>query len=141
RSRIFWEEAAGDTLTREPVFYTQAMETFDLFLTIRAPHDLYEDMVATGEQKKLRAAATKRAGNLFFSRTADKSLVRSLCQWPTQAAADAAGMSLPDYAGFVFRACRLDEPDPVQAWLDVRAAQQQVVDKLNTCDEIRYRNA
>src|SRR5690606_41179263 len=115
--------------------------TFDLFLTIRAPHDLYEDMVATGEQKKLRAAATKRAGNLFFSRTADKSLVRSLCQWPTQAAADAAGMSLPDYAGFVFRACRLDEPDPVQAWLDVRAGRPHAVATLQPCDAIRDRAA
>ena len=141
KARIFWASAHDDVLRQEPVFHTYAMEHFDLFLTIRAPHDLYEDMAATGEQKKLRAEATKRAGQLFFKRTADKSLVRSLCQWPTQAAATAAGLTLEEYAQFVFSACRLDEPDPVAAWLDVRHKQQIVVDRLNRADRVTYRNA
>jgi len=141
KSRILWSSAQDDVLRQEPVFHTYAMEHFDLFLTIRAPHDLYEDMAATGEQKKLRAEATRRAGQLFFQRTADKSLVRSLCQWPTQASARAAGLTLEEYAQFVFNACRLDEPDPVAAWLDVRHKQQIVVDRLNRADRITYRNA
>ena len=141
KSRILWEAAGEAALRQEPVFHTYAMEHFDLFLTVRAPHDLYEDMAATGEQKKIRATATKRASDLYFQRTADKSLVRSLCQWPTQAAADAAGMTLDAYAQFVFNACRLDEPDPVAAWLDVRKNQQVVVDRLNRADRITYRNA
>lgn len=141
KGRITWASAGHEVLRHEPVFYTYAMAHFDLFLSIRAPHDLYEDMAATGPQKKLRAEATKRAGELFFQRTANKSLVRCLCQWPTQASAEAAGMTLADYAQFVFSACRLDEPDPVAAWLEVRRDQQIVVDRLNRADRITFRNA
>ena len=67
-------------------------------------------------------------------------MVRSLCQYPTHAAAEAAGMSIEEYAQFVFQACRLDEKDPVQSWIEVRKAQQAVVDLLNTVNEVTYRN-
>ena len=140
KSAAFWEEAQGSILDMEPGFHTYAMEHYDRYLAIRAPFDLYEDVKATSEQKKRRAKAGERANQFYFNRTADKSLVRSLCQFPTQASADAAQMTLPEYAEFVFNACRLNEPDPVEAWLRVRKNQQKVVDFLNTRDEIRYKN-
>ncbi len=141
KTTVFWQEAGGQVLDMEPAFHTYAMEHYDAFLAVRAPYDLYEDLLATAEQKKRRAAAMARSNQLYFSRTADGSLVRSLCQYPTQAAAEAAGMSLTDYAQFVYAACRLDEPDPVAAWLQVRKEQQGIVDFLNTCDRIRYVNS
>jgi aminopeptidase len=116
------------------------MEHFDYFLAIRAPYDLHEDLPASPEQKKRRAAAGAKANQFYFKRTADLSLVRSLCQYPTQAAAEVAGMSIEEYATFVFNACRLDEDDPVAAWLEVRQEQQGIVDFLNTCDIIQYKN-
>jgi aminopeptidase len=140
KSAIYWQEANGILLDMEPMFQQYAMEHFDAYLAIRAPYDLYEDMKATAEQKKRRAAAGKNANDFYFKRTADGSMVRSLCQYPTQASAEVAGMTIEEYADFVFKACRLDEEDPVQSWLNVRKAQQGIVDFLNTCDEIRYRN-
>jgi len=140
KSSIYWQEAQGVLLDMEPVFQLHAMEHFDAYLAIRAPYDLYEDVHATADQKKRRSAAGKKANDFYFKRTADGSMVRSLCQYPTQAAAEVAGMSINEYADFVFKACRLDEDDPVQSWLNVRKAQQGVVDFLNTCDEIRYKN-
>ena len=140
KSTIFWQEANGSILDKEPSFYQYAMENFDAFLAIRAPFDLYEDMHGTSDQKKRRAAAGKKANEFYFKRTADGSMVRSLCQYPTEASATAAKMSVEEYAQFIFNACRLNDADPVQSWLNVRAAQQGVVDLLNTCDEIRYKN-
>jgi len=140
KSKAFWEEAQGSILDMEPSFQTYAMEHFDAYLAVRAPFDLYEDVKATPEQKKRRAKAGERANQFYFSRTADKSLVRSLCQFPTPASAEAANMTLKEYADFVFNACRLDEDDPVAAWLQVRENQQGVVDFLNTTDQIRYKN-
>jgi aminopeptidase len=137
---VYWLEAKGELLDMEPLFQTYAMEHFDAYLAIRAPYNLHEDLPATPEQKKRRAAAGARANQFYFSRTADKSMVRSLCQYPTQASADAAGMTLEEYATFVFNACRLDEQDPMQAWLEVRKEQQRYVDFLNTCDLIQYKN-
>ena len=137
---VYWLEAKGPVLDMESAFHLYAMEHFDAFLAIRAPYDLHEDLPATPEQKKRRAAAGAKANQFYFSRTADKSLVRSLCQYPTEASAAAAGMTLEEYAQFVFSACRLDEDDPVAAWLEVRKTQQQYVDYLNTCDLINYKN-
>lgn len=136
----FWEQAHNSVLDMEPALHLYAMEHFDAYLAIRAPYDMHEDAQATAEQKKRRAAAGAKANQAYFNRTADKSLVRSLCQYPTLASAEVAGMTIDEYASFVFDACRLNEVDPVAAWLEVRKAQQGVVDFLNTCDEIRYKN-
>lgn len=141
KAGIFWSSAKGAVLDLEPLIHQFAMQHFDAYLAIRAPYDLYEDLKATPDQKKRRALAGKKANEFYFNRTADGSMVRSLCQYPTQAAADAANMSIDEYAQFVFQACRLDEEDPVQSWLEVRKAQQAIVDLLNTCNEIRYRNS
>ncbi len=140
KSTIYWKEAKSSVLDMEPLIYQYAMENFDAYLAIRAPFDLYEDLHASTDQKQRRAAAGKKANDFYFRRTADGSMVRSLCQYPTPASAEAAGMSLEEYAGFVFNACRLDETDPVASWLNVRHAQQGIVDMLNASDEIRYKN-
>src|SRR5690606_14092710 len=140
KSFVYWLEARGAVLDMEPALQTYAMEHFDYYLAIRAPYDLHEDRFATAEQKKRRAAAQAKANQLYFERIANGSMTRNLCQYPTQASAEAAGMTLEAYADFVFRACRLDEDDPTQAWLEVRREQQRIVDKLNTCSDIRYKN-
>ncbi len=140
KSKVYWQEAGEGVLDMEPQLHTYAMEHFDAYLAIRAPYDLHEDLAATAEQKKRRAAAGARANQYYFRRTADGSMLRNLCQYPTEAAAKGAGMSVEEFAHFVFKACRLDEPDPVEAWLQVRKEQQGIVDFLNTCDRIRYVN-
>jgi aminopeptidase len=140
KAGIFWEEAKGSVLDMESMLYQYAMEHFDAFLAIRAPYDLYEELHATAEQKKRKSAAGKKSNEFYFKRTAEGSLVRSLCQYPTKAAAEAAGMTIDEYADFVFNACRLYDEDPVQSWLNVRQAQQGIVDFLNKADVIRYKN-
>lgn len=137
---VYWQEAKGPVLDVEPSMHQFAMENFDAYLAIRAPYNMHEDAMATPEQKRRRAAAGAKANQAYFNRTADKTMVRSLCQYPTMASAEIAGMTIEEYASFVFNACRLNETDPVEAWLEVRRSQQGVVDYLNTCDEIRYKN-
>ncbi len=46
--------------------------------------------------------------------------------WPTAALAQTAEMSLRDYAQFVYRACGLDQPDPVAHWRAFRAEQERL---------------
>jgi len=60
-------------------------------------------------------------------------------QYPTEASAQDAEMSLREYEAFVFAAGHLDKDDPVAAWRDVRARQQLVVDYLqNGRKELRF---
>jgi aminopeptidase len=46
---------------------------------------------------------------------------------PTPALAQDAAMSLLDYQDFVYRACLLEEPDPLGAWRDLAARQARLV--------------
>lgn len=138
QGRIFMKEAGEKQLKTLPPFYKQAMEEFDAYLYIRAPFNLREDQNADPDKVKIHQEAMGPIRNTYFQRTATRDLKRNLCQFPTQAAAQEANMSLEEYEQFVFNACKLYDPDPVQSWLDVRKAQQQIVDLLNARSEVRY---
>jgi len=138
QGRIFLAEATGDQLTYVTPAMEAAMKDFDAYLVVRAPYNLKEEQNVDRDKQKTRQAATKWLSDLYFSRTADGSLTRSLCQYPTLAGAQEAGMSLEEYEHFIYNACKLYEADPEQAWLQVRARQQSVVDYLNNAELIRY---
>jgi aminopeptidase len=76
-------------------------------------------------------AARKKYMEIFMNRAADKELRWSGTQYPTQASAQDAEMSLAEYEDFVFTAGMLDRPDPVAAWKQVSERQQRLADLLN----------
>ncbi len=139
KGKIFMEEAEGDQLKFISPLYRQAMEEFEAYLYIRAPFNLRGEGDADPEKVKIAKAASAPISKRYFERTATREMKRNLCQYPTIAAAQNAGMSLEDYEKFVFGACNLFEADPVQKWLDVRKFQQQIVDVLNNRENIRYK--
>ena len=138
RGRIFLEEAGENQLQTPARFYSQAMESFNAYLYIRAPFNLREDQNTDANKSKMRTQAMAAAQKTYFERTATRDLKRNLCQFPTQAAAQEAGMSLEEYEHFVYGACKLYDEDPMQSWLNVRKSQQQIVDLLNKRKDIHY---
>ena len=139
RHKTFMQEASEAQLRSVSPFYRLAMTEFDAYLHIRAPFNLREDAHTEGGGKaKIRGEATADVSRIYSERTANRSLRRNLCQYPTDAAAQEAGMSLSEYEAFVFNACKLNESDPKAAWLEVRRRQQGIVDHLNKCQSMRY---
>lgn len=59
-------------------------------------------------------------------------------QYPCQASAQDAEMSLTEYADFVFNAGLLHLRDPAAAWKKVSTTQKRLCDFLNKATEIRY---
>jgi len=139
-TKIFLDHANDDQLAHISPLQKEAMEKYDAFLAIRAPFNLKETQSVDSEQLKKRSNALSGINQTYFTRTADRSLKRSLCQYPTQASAQEAGMSLEEYQQFVFNACNLFADDPEGEWLKVRASQQKVVDYLNKADVIQYKS-
>lgn len=139
KNRIFVNNANDEQLKYVPTLHNKAMHEFDAYLYIRAPFNLREDQNNNAEKGKIRSEAMKPLSKAYFERTATRALKRNLCQYPTQAAAQNAGMSLEEYENFVFGACKLFEDDPVQAWLDVRKKQQRIVDLLNSREQVQYK--
>ncbi len=76
-------------------------------------------------------SARKPLNSIFFSRAAAGRLHWTGTQYPTQACAQDAEMSLAEYADFVFAAGLLDTADPVAAWKRISQTQQRLADCLN----------
>lgn len=76
-------------------------------------------------------AARKPLMDIFMKRAAEGTLRWVGTQFPSQACAQDAEMSLSEYEDFVFKAGLLDKPDPVAAWKKVSERQQRLVDFLN----------
>ena len=137
---IFMQHAADSLFDKTSPFHTLAIENFDAYLVVRAPYNTREEMDYDPEKQKRKLAAGANLNKIYFERTGNGSLKRCLCQFPTQAAANDAGMSLEAYTDFVFRACKLNEEDAYQAWKKLGEDQQHIVDYLNTCHELNYIN-
>jgi aminopeptidase len=140
QNRIFINEAQDHQLDYVSPSSKTMMETFDAYLVIRAPFNVREDQQNDATKSSRRQKAMNEINQIYFDRTADRSLKRCLCQFPTIAAAQEAGMSLEEYEAFVYNACNLYTADPEAEWLKVRASQQHIVDYLNKADIIQYKN-
>jgi aminopeptidase len=139
RGDIFMEEATHDEqFDYVSNIYKEAMQHFDAYLYIRAPFQQTAQGHIAIEKKQRRNAAYAPYRTIYSQRTATRDLKRSLCQFPTEASAREANMSLEDYTDFIYTACNLYHEDPTAAWLKVREQQQGVVDHLNTCTKVRY---
>jgi aminopeptidase len=95
-------------------------------------------------KQALASKARKPILNAFLKRAAlrksDPKRVRWVgTQFPTQACAQDAEMSLAEYADFVYRGGRLHEPNPVAIWKKLGVAQQRLCDVLNKGREMRLR--
>ena len=143
QNKIFYDNATDHVLSQPSLLMKTAMEEFDAYLNIRAPYDLNETVDVDMSKKQKRSAALAPYTKIYFERTADRTLPgalkRSLCQYPTQASADAAEMTLEEYSKFVFNACHLYAERPEEEWLKVRAHQQHIKEYLDKVDTIRYK--
>ena len=95
------------------------------------------------DPKKIGAtqAARKPLMDIFMKRAAEGSLKWVGTQYPSQAPAQDAEMSLAEYEDFVFNAGLLNHPDPVAAWKKVSERQQRLVDFLQGKKEYRVVSA
>jgi aminopeptidase len=138
-NRILLEKGNESQLKHISPLYQQAIEAYDAYLYIRAPFNLKEEQQVPPENRKIRQEAHAKTLDTYFKRTAALDLRRNLCQYPTQANAQEAGMSLAAYEHFIFDACRLFDEAPIESWQNVGKQQQQIVDLLNQRSQIHYK--
>ncbi|MFO7638259.1 MAG: aminopeptidase [bacterium] len=117
------------------------VEQVDARLNVRAP----ENLAALGSVPAERLARHARARRPLFDRVLERrsrgELRTTLTQYPTEASAQQAGMSLEEYETFIFNACLLDRDDPVAAWRELSAGQQRYVELLDGVRELHFEAA
>jgi aminopeptidase len=112
-------------------------EKIDCSIGIWAEENTRSQSNCDAKRMSLSQAARKPIMDIFMKRSAEGSLKWVGTQFPCQAAAQDAEMSLAEYEDFVFGAGLLDKPDPVAAWKQVGQRQQKLVDFLNGKKEYR----
>jgi aminopeptidase len=88
------------------------------------------------KKQAVQSASMKPFKDKFFERASKGELKWVGTQFPCQANAQDAEMSLDDYEDFVYQAGLLHLDDPASAWKKIAESQQRMVDYLNNKSEI-----
>ncbi|PJF43269.1 MAG: aminopeptidase [Candidatus Thermofonsia Clade 1 bacterium] len=105
-------------------------ETADVIIRIEAADNTAELSGFSTDVVQARMRAYGELLNIQMEREANGTLRRCTTLFPTPAYARDANMTLSEYEDFVYRACLLDQDDPVAGWLQLEAEQQRLIDFL-----------
>lgn len=106
-------------------------------INILAPEDLTHLQTIDPRTIDEARKADNRTRRVLERRKRSGSLGWTTCVYPTQALADATGMTLEEYAHAVLRACWLNMPDPVKEW---RRLQKEVGEVCAWLDAMNIRS-
>ena len=106
-------------------------------ISIGAPLNLKN--MARLDSKKLakRSSVMKHLSEKMLKRAADGELKWVIADFPTNALAQEAKMSLEEYTEFLIKSCYLHEEDPVSKWIEIGEKQEKIADYLNKKSKIR----
>ena len=134
---IFYGEANVKQLKWLSPFVKHKVQRIDASLGIWANENTRALTKVDPKRLAVAAAARKPLSKLFMDRAARGDLRWVGTQWPCNASAQDAEMSLEEYEEFVFGAGHLDDADPIKTWQRISKEQQALTDFLNKAREVR----
>jgi aminopeptidase len=138
-SELFMKYASDDQLAYVSPVHQLITERFVASLTIGASHNTRELAAIDPSRLSQRQRATAELTKLFYERAARNDLRWCYTVFPTNASAQDANMSLPDYEDFVFGAGMLDRDDPVAAWQEEGKRQFELIRWLADKDVVEIK--
>lgn len=108
----------------------------DVLISVTAETNTRTGSGLDPERQRRYNAARAELRQTFLRRAAEGTLRWTSTLFPTDAHAQDADMSTADFAEFMFRACKLNEPDPAAAWRRLAAWQARLIDWLKDKHEI-----
>jgi aminopeptidase len=140
-SEIFYEHAKGEQLDFVSPVDRISVEQFDAYIRIGAENNTRrlsnaDPAAITRQQNAQRPVFSRR-----LERSAQGQYNWCVTQFPTEAYAMDAEMSLAEYTEFIFSACLVNDPDPVTRWRELGALQQRYIDFLKGKRELRVQGA
>ena len=133
---LFYSYASDVQLDYLPPFMKDIIEQIDANIGIWTDANTKRLTNADPAKQSRRAAARRPILDRFLERAAKKELRWTGTLYPTQAFAQDAEMSLREFEDFVYKACLVHEPDPIEAWRNISKEQQRIVDWLNEARQI-----
>jgi aminopeptidase len=122
-----WAKAAPEQLlAAEPDIVRYQHENADAYIHIGAPEARHEG----ADLPERRAQLLGRSEQPFLARRLSFTMPWTACRYPTQALADEAGMTLPEFADFLYGACLLD-------WDALTDRMQRRLERFDAASEVR----
>src|SRR5579871_252314 len=135
-AEIFFGEANDDQLKWVSPFAMFKMKKADALISFWGEENT-KSLTNVNPKLLARASSARKLINkVFMDRSASGALKWVGTQWPCNASAQDAEMSLSEYEDFVFGASHLDERDPIAAWKRISKEQQALTDFLNKSREV-----
>lgn len=136
---IFYRYASDEQIEFISPIRKFIVEQFDAQLVIGAE---YNTRALTGTDPAKMARFQKASAALmktYMDRTARNEFRWCYTEFPTQASAQEADLSLMDYEDFVYTAGLLNEPDPVAVWVNEGKRQRQLIEWLAGRDKVHLK--
>lgn len=135
-TELFYKEASDHQLRYISPFHRFEVEQVDARLSIISPENTRYMTHVDPKKQSIRSQSQQPLHEIFLKRAAAKELRWCVTQFPTNAAAQDAEMSLADYESFVFDAAHVQEDDPIAYWKKFQKKQQRIIDLLSSKETI-----
>jgi aminopeptidase len=134
---LFYDNAKKHQLEYVSPVAEHEVEKVDKLLAIRAETNTKSLTNVDPEKQKLVARSHAPLRQKYQDRVAAGEIDWCVTQFPCDASAQDAEMSLDDYEDFVLRACLVHKKDPVAAWRAIRRKQAKLCKYLDGVKKLR----
>lgn len=125
-AEIYYQYASEQQLKYVSPFSKFEIEQIDASLSIISPENTRNMTNINPKKQAISSAAHHQIHETFLKRAAKKELRWCITQYPTQAQAQDAEMSLADYEDFLFNAAHVHAKDPIKYWRTVHREQERI---------------
>jgi aminopeptidase len=125
-SEIFYRYSSDSQLKYVSPISKFEIEHIDASLSIISPENTRSMTNINPKKQALSSLAHQQIQRIFLDRAAKKDLRWCVTQYPTQASAQDAEMSLIDYENFVFSAAHVDARNPIKFWRTIHKEQEHI---------------
>ncbi len=128
--------ANDDQITWIPPTTKMLYQEADVLIALRAFDNTRHMSGIDPRKQQLQGKARQELMHTYMTRSASGDLKWTLTQYPCEAYAQDADMSLDEYEDFVYSATYCDRDDPVKEWQRIHDEQQVAVDWLKGKKEV-----
>jgi aminopeptidase len=136
---IILKEGSDEQLSYIPAAQRMIFEEYETLLQLYSQENTKELSGVDPARMALVQQARRDLSRAYMERTAKGLLRWNIAMFPTQAHAQDAEMSLSDFEDFIYRACFLDDEDPVARWQELSQKQEYYVNWLKGKHSVHLR--
>ena len=125
-SEIYYRNSSENQLKYVSPISKFEIEHIDASLSIISPDNTRNMTNIDPKKQAISSVANQEIFKIFLDRAAKKELRWCVTQYPTQASAQDAEMSLAEYEDFIFKAAHVDAKNPINHWKAVFTEQKKI---------------